>query len=68
MQARISAAGHPTGIVFMHPERPHAPTCLSPQTPVTETSGVRIAGLGSIKQVEIAFDRVPQFMHCPPST
>ena len=30
--------------------------------PVTETSGVRIAEPGGIKQVEIAFDRIPQFV------
>src|SRR6202034_3073347 len=30
--------------------------------PVAETSGVRIAGPGGIKQVEIAFDRIPQFV------
>jgi hypothetical protein len=36
--------------------------CPRPRTPVTETSGVRMAGPGGIEQVEIAFDLIPQFV------
>src|SRR5579859_1242406 len=43
-------------------ERRHAPIAQPARTPVTETSGVRIAEPGGIKQVEIAFDRIPQFV------
>src|SRR5208337_828200 len=42
------------------PGAPACSTCPARRTPVTETSGARIAGPGGIKQVEIAFDRLPQ--------
>ena len=44
------------------PGAPGCSNCPSPRTPVTETSCVRIAEPGGIKQVEIAFDRIPQFV------
>ena len=40
----------------------HAPIVPARADPGHRDSGVRIAGPGGIKQVEIAFNRIPQFV------